>query len=237
MELPGGLNTWFYRNTGKILEWTGSIREQWEETNDVGFLRRQTIRTLAYLDGSSFTWQDIPPNTPLQVNDRLARVGLLSVNGPNQDPPSYLAHIVRHLNGLLQADGSSSTLRQNITELVSALNNVEFWLTQVRHAAQQLIKMSDAQLRQPATLTLINDMIANANLAYVGQTDPITGKEQPGVIWIHDHMQFLATLDVSPFVNSNSSSGIRTLDIQSVIVVFYLNTDRRNREKQDVAFH
>ncbi|MDQ2887720.1 MAG: hypothetical protein M3Y39_16730 [Chloroflexota bacterium] len=196
LELPGGLNTWFYRNVSKILEWTSSTREQWQETNDAGFVRRQTLRTLTYLDGVSFVTKDLPPNTGLNVNERLARVGLLQVDGATQDPPSYLAHISHHLYGLLESDAASASLRQNITSIVAALDNVQAWLQQVRRDALQIMKMSDQQLRQPATLMLLNDMIDNATNAFTGQVDPATGQMREGVTWIHDQIQALAVLDV-----------------------------------------
>jgi hypothetical protein len=196
LELPGGLNSWFYRNVGKVLEWTSSMREQWQETNDAGFVRRQTLRTLIYLDGVSFVAKDLPSNTALNVNERLARIGLLQVAGSTQDPPSYLAHIAHHLYGLLESDAASASLRQNITSIVSALNNVQAWLEQVRRDALQIMKMSDQQLRQPATLTLLNDMIDNATNAFTGQVDPATGQMQQGVTWIHEQIQALAVLDV-----------------------------------------
>ncbi|HEV2662767.1 MAG TPA: hypothetical protein VGU68_19325, partial [Ktedonobacteraceae bacterium] len=196
LELPGGLNTWFYRNVSKILEWTGSTREQWQETNDAGFVRRQTLRTLTYLDGVSFVTKDLPPNTGLNVNERLARVGLLQVGGAAQEPPSYLAHISHHLSGLLESDAASKSLRQNITSIVAALDNVQAWLQQVRRDALQIMKMSDAQLRQPATLMLLNDMIDNATNTFTGQVDPATGQMREGVTWIHNQVQALAVLDV-----------------------------------------
>jgi hypothetical protein len=204
LELPGGLNTWLYRNTGKVLEWTGSTRDAWQNNQDITFVRRQAIRTLDYLDGISFVAQDLPPNTPLLVDERLGGVGLVQVNGPNQDPPDYLDHIVSHLNGLLQAAGSPPGLRQEASNIVTALNNVRGWLTQVRMDARQIMRMSDAQLRQPSTLALLNDMIVNATNAYVGQVDPTTGQMREGVNWIHDQMQFLATMNVTTFTNGSS---------------------------------
>lgn len=205
MELPGGLNTWMYRNSSKLVEWTSSMRGTWEDSKDVGFMRRQTTRILAYLDGDSYAQQDLGANAPLLVNERLARVGLLDVNGPAQDPPSYLKHIVTHLNGLLQAPGAPSTLRKNAAAIVMAMNDVEFWLTQLRHDAQKIMKMSDAQLQQQATLSLINDMISNAHDAFIGQIDPTSGQMREGVDWIHDHMQLLATFDVVTSLPSKQS--------------------------------
>ena len=196
LELQGGLNNWLYQNTSKVFEWAGSTRSAWEETKDAGFVRRQSMRILEYLDGTTFLYQDLPKGTPLLVNERLARIGLLAVNGPNQDPPSYLAHIDKHLNGLLQASTVTPAVRRQANDLIGAMNNVEFWLSQVRRDAQQIMKMSDDQLRQPATLNVIDDMIANANYANGGQLDPSTNVTRQGVIWIHEHMQLLGRVDV-----------------------------------------
>ncbi|HTK08239.1 MAG TPA: hypothetical protein VL485_13790 [Ktedonobacteraceae bacterium] len=199
MELPGGLNTWFYNNTSKLLEWTTSMREPWEDNKDIGFVRRQSIRVLDYLDGVAFVSQDLPPNTPVLVNARLGSVGLLEVAGPGQDPPSYIAHIVQHLNGLLQAGKFSPPLRAQATQIVAGLDNIQHWLEQVRSDARQIMRMTDAQLRQPATLSLINDMITNVTNAFAGQPDPVTGQMHEGISWIHEHMQSLATIDISPY--------------------------------------
>ncbi len=209
MELPGGLNNWLYRNSGKILEWTSSLREQWQETQDVTFLRNQTIRTLAYLDGLSYVRQDVPASMPLGVNDRLARVGILDVNGQSQAIPAYLDHIVTHLNGLLQASNTTGTaneqLKKNISAIIDALSSVRLDFMKVRQDAQQLLKMSDTQVRQPQTLSLLNDMIASTNAAYIGQTDPNTGEIYEGVTWIHSQIQSLATLDILAY-NPNGSN-------------------------------
>lgn len=205
MELPGGLNNWLYRNTSKVLEWMTSMREPWEDSKDVGLVRRQTIRALSYLDGISYVKQDLPPNTPPQINERLARVGLLEVKGPTQDPPGYLTHIVHHLNGLLQAPGATPELRKNVADIVMALNNAKYWLTRLRMDAQKLVKMTDAQLRQPATLNLINDMIDNATNAYSGEIDPTSGQMREGVSWLHDHMQLIANFSISTFTASSQS--------------------------------
>ena len=196
LELQGGLNNWLYQNTSKVQEWAGSTRSAWEETKDAGFVRRQTMRILEYLDGTTFLYQDLPKGMPLLVNERLARIGLLAVNGPNQDPPSYLAHVDKHLNGLLQASTVTPAVRKQANDLIEAMNNVEFWLSQVRRDAQQIMKMSDDQLHQPAALNVINDMIANAGYAYAGQLDPSTNVTRQGIIWVHEHMQLLGHVDV-----------------------------------------
>lgn len=209
MELPGGLSNWLYRNSGKVLEWTSSMREQWQETHDVTFLRNQTIRTLAYLDGLSYVRNDVPATMPLGINDRLASVGILEVAGPTQDPPAYLDHMVTHFNGLLQASNTSGTtneqLRKNVAAIINALSNVRLWFSKVRQDAQQLLKMSDAQLHQPQTLSLLNDMIQNATDAYTGQPDPNTGELYQGITWIHSQLQTFATLDLLTYNPGNSN--------------------------------
>ncbi len=198
MQLPGGLNNWFYRNTGKILEWTTSTRESWQEAHDMNFIRRQVIRILTYLDGTSFVQMDLLPNTPLNTEERLARMGLLEVNGPNQSPSSYVDSIAVHLNGVIHTANASPTLYRNAAEIIAALSNVRNWLNITHQDALQLVKMSNTQLSKPQAFLLLNDMIANANYAYDGQVDAVTGEMHEGVTWIHAHMQELAILDVTP---------------------------------------
>lgn len=205
LNLPGGLNTWFYRNTAKLVEWTTSMRDPWEANKDINFVRRGTTRTLAYLDGASFVGLDLPPGTPALVDGRLAQIGLIQVNGPDQEPPCYLSHVMKHLNGLLQAPDAPTSLRQNATDIVNALSNVNRWLNQVRSDGKKIMQMNDNQLRQPSTLSLINDMIVNANNAYIGQTDANTGQTLHGANWIHDHMQSISTFQVSPYHPSPQS--------------------------------
>jgi hypothetical protein len=219
LELPGGLNIWLYRNTSKILEWTGSTRDQWQESKDVGFVRRQTLRTLTYLDGVSFVSRDLPPNTGLNVNERLARIGLLDVEGPTQDPPGYLTHVSKHLYGLLEANTATPALRAKVAAIVAALDNVKAWLIKVHHDAFQIMKMSDKQLRGPATLTLLNDMIDNATNAFSGQPDPVTGQMREGVTWIHDQVQSLAVLNVQHITVASGHNGIDPLQLVPTINV------------------
>jgi len=198
-ELPGGLNNWFAHNVEKVLEWTSSMRESWQESKDISFIRRQTVRTLAYLDGLSYVSQDLLPNTPLDINDRLARIGLIEVNGPKQDPPCYLDSVVFHLSGLIQAGGSTTTLRKDASGIIAAMNNVGYWLGQVRKDAQQIVKMTDGQLLQPSTLALIDAMLENASNAFAGHIDPTTGEMREGVNWIHGYMQTLAALEITAY--------------------------------------
>jgi hypothetical protein len=202
LELPGGLCNWFYRNTDKLLEWTVSARDRWDEVRDTGFAVRQTLRALAYLDGLSFVAQDMPPGMSLPDTPHIASVGLINVHSDNQTPPGYIAHILHHLNGLINAPGSTLATRQESAQIIDALSNVQQWLQKLHNDARQFVSMTNTQLMQPAALALLNDMVQQANNAYSGQIDPVSGTMHQGVIWIHAQAQSLAALDVFQYVQS-----------------------------------
>jgi len=219
-ELPGGLNNWFSHNVEKVLELTSSMRESWQVSKDMSFIRSQTVQTLAYLDGLSYVSQDLLPNTSLGINDPLDRIGLIEVNGPNQDPPCYLDSVVFHLSALIKAGGSTTTLRKDDAKIIAALNNVRNWLGQVRKDAQQIVKMTDEQLLQPSTLALINSMIENASNAYAGHIDPTRGEMREGVNWIHDYIQTLAVFEITGY-RAGSSPVQMIPDTRPSIVIRY----------------
>ena len=202
LELPGGLCNWFYRNTDKLLEWTVSARDRWDEVRDTGFAVRQALRALAYLDGLSFVAQDLPPGLSLPDTPHIASVGLINTQGGNQTPPSYIAHILRHLNGLINAPGSTLATRQAVAQIIDAMSNAQQWLQKLRADARQFVFLTNAQLMQPAALALLNDMVQQANNAYSGQIDPVSGAMHQGVIWIHAQAQSLAALDIYQYVQS-----------------------------------
>ena len=208
LELPGGLCNWFYRNTGKLIEWTVSARDRWEEAKDFAFARRQTVRTLAYLDGLSFLEQDLPAGTSVPYIPNLASVGLTDVHGSNQTPPSYLTHIERHLNGLINAPGATPEIRKEATQIIDAMSHVRQWLQKLHDDAKQLLSMTDAQIAQPPAFALLNDMVDQANFAYTGEVDPTRGTMRNGVIWIHAHVQSLASLDVVQYIQRSQSPEI-----------------------------
>jgi hypothetical protein len=205
LELPGGLCNWFYRNTNKLLEWTTSARDNWQQTRDDGFIRRQSLRVLSYLDGLAFVQQDLPPGMVLPENSSLASVGLVDVQGVNQQPPSYLTHILHHLNGLVNAPGSTPDQRKTDAQIIEAMSNVRQWLNQLRTDVKQLLNMNNAQLAQPAAYALLNDMANQASAAYTGETDPATGTLREGVIWIHASIQSLASMDIYRYVPGNQT--------------------------------
>jgi hypothetical protein len=80
-----------------------------------------------------------------------------------------------------------------------AVTNVKKSLQQMRQDALQLVHMTNQQLAQPSALALVSDMALQARYAYAGQTDPITGQNQEGAIWVYNNVQRLATFDVTPY--------------------------------------
>lgn len=66
----------------------------------------------------------------------------------------------------------------------------------MRKDAKELVRLNNDALRQQHALDLINDIVNNANLAYVGQMNPSPGKNVDGVAWIHNKIAFLATMPI-----------------------------------------
>jgi hypothetical protein len=196
LGLPGGLDIWLFRNVQKILEWAGSARDDWSVPN-TDFMHRQFIRILDYLDGLKFVQRDVPPGTPVLVDSHIAQVGLLEFDAPNQEPPGLLYHIGIHLRGLVQSPGASPAQIQLATAIDNAINKVQALLEQVHSDAKQLFAMSAEQLVQPSALSILDDMVTNAQLAYTGQFDSTTGNIHNGVTQIHYAIELLATMGVS----------------------------------------
>ncbi len=71
-------------------------------------------------------------------------------------------------------------------------------LERVRGDATRLANMSDTALLSQEALSLLDDMETHANEAFVGQPDSATGSVQGGVTQIHNELQLLATIGVSP---------------------------------------
>lgn len=203
MELPGGLNNWFTRNTEKLIEWTSSARDRWQDTHDLAFVRGEAMQILSYLDGMSFVVQDLPlASAKLQVplDTHLAALGLLNIRGTGQNPPSYMDQIVYHLNGLLNAPGSPASVRSTAAALLPAMSNVTTWLQNLRGDDKRLLGMTDRQMSQPAALSLLDDMVLQASNAYTGSTDSSTGQLKQGVVWIHQQLQGLAAISINTYV-------------------------------------
>jgi serine/threonine protein kinase len=195
LRLYGGLDIWLFRNTQKILEWTGSARD----ATDPSFIQRQVIRTLAYLDGVQYFAHDVPPGTPCLCQLPNTAVAILEFDVQAQNPPGYLSQIGTHLDALTQAPGVTPEKRMLAAQIDQDINNMQGWLEQVHIDAKQLINTPPGQYNSPAARSLLDDMEANAFYAFVGRPDPSTGQVLGGMIQVHYTIQNLATFDVSPF--------------------------------------
>ncbi|GAC1402033.1 MAG: hypothetical protein NVS4B12_13780 [Ktedonobacteraceae bacterium] len=216
--LTGGLDTWLFKNTTKILEAAGSARDQQKvcmanpSTSCTDFMLRQVARILDYLDSSKYVQtENIPFNIQniqgghFLIDPTIGGVALLELDSA-QDPPGYLKHIGSHLQSISQLPGSTPEQRALAIRIDQAINNVQGWLDTVHADAAKLIHMSSAQLLQPAALTLLNDLFIQANNAFVGQIDPNTNNVKEGVVQIHYNIQALATFDVVPCILTNGKS-------------------------------
>lgn len=191
--LVGGLDIWLFRNAQKLLEWAGSARD----SNEPPFKQRQLVRMLDYLDGSQFVGTEKLPAglAAVEVDPTIARVGLLEID-PTQTPPGYLKHIGNHLREITQSPGVTDDQKALAVRINTAIDNVQFWLTNVHKDAEVLLQMPQAQLIQPAATKIFDDMFTQTNNAFIGQTDPGTLQVKEGVAQIHYNIQRLATFAI-----------------------------------------
>lgn len=200
--LGGGLDIWLFRNVTKVVEQAGSARDSQKicaagDVVECDFVRRAVIRVLDYLDGSTYIKGDVPatiaPNEQVLIDPTIALVALLEFDSVNQQPPGYLDHIGTHLNELANSPGVTDQQRTLAIRIDQAIKNVQVWLEAVRADAKQLVNMNDSQLAQPAALSLLDDMLKQAQTALAGQFDPNTSTVKEGVAQIHDNIQGLAS--------------------------------------------
>lgn len=198
--ITGGLDIWLFRNTLKVLEEAGSIRDA-RSTGNTDFMYRQLVRMLDYLDGSQYVQTEkLPPKLPaVMIDPAQARVAMLEIDPQNQNPPGYLKHIGNHLGEIVRVSGITPEQKTLAIQINSALNNVQAWLLAVHKDAAQLAQMTPQQLLAPSTLPLLNDLFIQANNAFVGQTDPNTNLVRDGVVQIHYSIQGLATFEIQQY--------------------------------------
>ncbi len=199
--LHGGLDIWLLRNTREVLQWAGKAQDAWQGRN-TNAIRQYSVDILYYLDGQACVQSDlqgVPPGTPTTPGSAtitsVSSVALLDLCG-QQQIPGYLTHIGIHLDGLIHAPGATPEQLKLTALLILEINHVDALLVQVHQDAQQLVKLTDAQLLQPSTEALLDIMATQAGYAFSGQTNSSINQLQPGVQQIHDDIQRLATLDV-----------------------------------------
>jgi serine/threonine protein kinase len=208
-NLHGGLDMWFLRNTQKILEWASAARDEWRNNPDL--LHRQIIRILDYIDGESFVQQDAPAVGPaLYVDPNYAQVALLGQPPDGQDPPGYsfddevppgyVYLVASHLAATVLSPDATPEQRALAAQIHTGLDKVRGWLENVHQDSKKLITMDETQLAQDSSLLLLDDLVTQAQLAYTGQTDPLTGQLQGGAIWVTSSIERMATFNLKPYV-------------------------------------
>jgi hypothetical protein len=186
--LRGGLDSWFLRNTQEILEWTNAARDDWS-TRSTDSLHRDIVRILDYLEGAGYVQKDVPAVGPsLLARQQDVQVALLGPAPDGQDPPGYSFNdevppgyvylVASHLDGAVLAPDATEGERALAAQIQMAINRVKNSLEQIHQDAKQLLMMAPDQLVQASTLSLVDDMVMQAQFAYTGQFDPQTGQPQ-----------------------------------------------------------
>jgi hypothetical protein len=208
--LSGGLDIWLDRNAEKILEWSSAARDA-QGPGAADAIHRQVIRVLDYLDGVAnvYTSGDLPAGTPILVDPTVGRIGLLELS-QTQVVPGFLTHVDIHLQGLISAPGHTQAQRELAIKIDTALKEDTSLLQRVHEDAVKLVRMNDAQLESNEALSLLDDMVTNANTAYTGQFDPATGGNINGIAWVHNELQGLATMPVTTPTHASSFDARRS---------------------------
>ncbi len=193
--IHGGIEAQLYKNTYQV--WQAAVMAK-NSSGNPHLIRNKVVSILDYLDGSQKVKQDVPSNTPLLVDDPLARVPLLAfVRGQNFD--SYLDRTSGQLNTIQGNSNATPDILNLAANAQTAISNVQGWLGRVRDDARLLVKMSNDQLLQSTALTILQDMQTQADNAFNGLIDPSTNQAQAGIKQLHNDIQNLASFEVMPY--------------------------------------
>lgn len=210
--LSGGLAVWLLRNTEEINTWASIARDSWAFSTLT--IRQELVNILFYLDGEC-TWQYLQHLPPLvsttPENATIAQVSHFALLNPclqeqEEQPPGlvnifdntphdYLDHMLFYLVAIAHSPGTTRGMQKQVSQITKAINAMKGELVQLHQHALQLLVMSDNQLNQSASLTLLDDVQVEAMRALAGRTDP-GGQFQAGASWIYQNTQFLATFSV-----------------------------------------
>jgi hypothetical protein len=146
----------------------------------------------------------------LYVDPKYAQVALLGPPPDGQDPPGYAFDdevppgyvylVSSHLAATVLSPDATPEQRTLAAQIHAALDQVRSWLEKIHQDSGQLITMDETQLAQDSTLSLLDDLVTQAQFAYNGQTDPVTGQLQGGVIWATSNIQRMANFNLKPYV-------------------------------------
>ena len=198
--LTGGLDIWLYRNTQKVLEWSGSARDAWKYKS-VDFIHRQLARIMDYLDGTLYVQKDLP-GQGLYADPNISKVGLLTFDPQTQDPPGYLYHIGKHLHELTALPQTSAAQKALAIQIKQWIDGVNLWLHTIRDDVKKLYAMDIAHLTGNDGRTLLDEVATLANDAFAGKVDA-HAQVTNGVAQIHYAIQRMATFDIRACSASN----------------------------------
>ena len=198
--LTGGLDIWLYRNTQKVLEWSGSARDAWK-SKSVDFIHRQLARIMDYLDGTLYVQKDLP-GQGLYADPNISKVGLLTFDPQTQDPPGYLYHIGKHLHELTALPQTSAAQKALAIQIKQWIDGVNLWLHTIRDDVKKLYAMDNAHLIGNDGRTLLDEVATLANDAFAGKVDA-HAQVTNGVAQIHYAIQRMATFDIRACSASN----------------------------------
>jgi len=159
LHIHNGLMANFDAQVSKIAEWASATATE----TSMSMVHKHMVRILDALDGFCLVHNDVPAGTPLLVDTTSTSVGV--VRGSMQ-APSYVGHIEKHMNGMLNSPGVSSSDETLARQMYRAMQIITSELSQVYVDAKQLVMMNDAQLMQSEPL--LEDLRSNASNAYSG---------------------------------------------------------------------
>jgi serine/threonine protein kinase len=206
--LHGGLAYWFARNTAAVSDLAKGLAADWQQ-KDTNAIHTQAIRILDYLDGSSAVQADVPPGTPVLADTQSVRVALLGpapqdASAPgyvyqDEAPPGYVYLIQAHLNGAVLSPQATAQQHQLAVQINASLDTVKLHLTAVYQDAKQIVTLTNSQLLQPSTLSLLVNMATQAQTASTGHANSASSAAPDSATGIYSSLQKLATFNVTPY--------------------------------------
>ncbi len=196
--LAGGLQALLYRNSLQVQRLAASAQVASSSGDEVQ-VYQQTVRLLAYLDGTTQVQGDLPAGTPLFVDPNTIRIGLLGSNSAHDRADGLIDQTMGELAALADSPGLTQSQHTLALQLEAELGLVKQMLEQARLDAKQLITRPLDQWLSPPSQMLLADLVKQVNLAVTGQGAPVMATSKGGVAWVSTHTQSLAEILVMPY--------------------------------------
>jgi serine/threonine protein kinase len=193
----GGLNSVLYESMQQVVKCADNI----SNSRNSAVIRGLLICILDYLDGVPYVQNDVPPGTPVRADPTLSQVPIIDT-AKSQLNSSYLTLTSNQLYNLTLTYPPGDKQEINLANQINAelSNHVQAQLDQARQDAIQLVNMSNTQLLQPSSRSILNNMQTQVNYAFYGGNI-----NQEGISQLFLDMQHLATFDISSYKNVNRS--------------------------------